>query len=153
MTVEKSHSHVKIAFEVEVDCGDGSELIELETLWAVPTSEGFQLDNIPFYAYSVACGDIVSAEPEDDGMLFFTGLVQTSGNSCVRLRFEDVNKVQAVRDALRSMGCDSELDGTSLVAVNVPAEVVYASIRAYLNQLESSAVLDYEEACLASNHK
>lgn len=149
MTENHRLSHVKIAFEVECD----PDSVEIETMWAIPTAGGYQLDNIPFYAYDVAYGDIVSAEAEEEnGLLFFVDLVHPSGNSCVRLWFEDTDKVQSVRNKLRGMGCDSELNGTRLVAVDVPRAVDYGSIRAYLVELETSGIVDYEESCLAEGH-
>lgn len=36
---------VKIAIEVPIE---GTDNIEVETVWAVPQGEGFKLENIPF---------------------------------------------------------------------------------------------------------
>jgi hypothetical protein len=73
-------------------------------------------------------GDLVSATPDPDGLLRCTGLVAASGHSAVRLWFANASEVQAVRDELRAMRCDSELDLPRLVAVDIPPNVQYARI-------------------------
>jgi|GEM_PF-3476506 len=96
----------KICFEVEI-----SGLREVESLWARATDEGFVLDNIPFYAGSVSCEDVVRGEMRD-GQLWFAGLVRAGGHSTVRMQAR-------VRAQLREMGCPSEgSDLPGLVAVD-----------------------------------
>lgn len=137
-------NHVKVLFEVEN--ADGS--VEIESVWAVPVENGYQIDNVPFYAKEVAYHDIVIAEPNEDGMLHFTGLVSASGHSTVRLWFANEADVAQVRDALRGMGCSSELDLSRLVAIDIPPSVPYERVRTYLDQQESAGIFEYEEACL-----
>lgn len=142
MTVNSKH--VKVAFEITND--DGST--EIETLWAIPVENGYQIDNIPFYAQEIAIDDVVSAEPDEEGMLRFSGLVKASGHSTVRLWFACEADVASVRAALRTLGCASELNISRLVAVDVPPSIPYAEIRAYLDERERSGLLEFEEACL-----
>lgn len=137
-------NHVKVLFEIEDE--DGS--VEIESVWAVPVQNGYQIDNIPFYAKEVAYGDIVSAKPDEDGMLRFTALVTASGHSTIRLWFANEMDVTPVRDALRGMGCPSELDLSRLVAVDIPPSIPYESVHTYLDQQESAGIFEYEEACL-----
>lgn len=145
MTAEHGKAnHVKVLFEVEN--ADGS--VEIESVWAVPVENGYQIDNVPFYAKEVAYNDIVSAEPDGDGMLRFTGLVSASGHSTVRLWFANEADVAQVRNAFRGMGCSSELDLSRLVAVDIPLSVPYERVRTYLDQQESAGIFEYEEACL-----
>jgi hypothetical protein len=139
-------THTKIAFEFESD-DDGTT--EIETLWAVPMAEGYRVDNIPFYARGVAWGDIVSAVRDDDGQLNYRDLVSPSGHSTVRLWFANAADVQAVRDALRMLGCGSELNHERLVAVDIPREIHYSEIIAFLDEKEQMGVLEYEEGCVA----
>lgn len=136
--------HVKVLFEVEnMDGG-----VEIESVWAVPVENGYQIDNIPFYAKEVAYNDIVNAESDEDGMLRFTGLFSASGHSTIRLWFVNEADVAQVRDIFRGMGCSSELDLPRLVAVDIPPSVSYKHIRTYLDQQESAGIFEYEEACL-----
>jgi hypothetical protein len=122
---------------------------EIETLWAEPSGEGWRVDNIPFYAKSLALNDLVLAKKGEDGELLFERLLSPSGHSTIRLWFASEEFVQDVRDALRAMGCESELSDLSrLVAVDVPPDVNYEEVSRYLDSLEHSGVLEYEEACL-----
>lgn len=147
MSDTTSSRHVKILLDVERD--DGTH--EVESVWAIPEERGYRLDNVPFYARGFAWGDLVSATPDPDGLLRCTGLVAASGHSTIRLWFADTGDVQKVRDALRAMGCDSELDIPRLVAVDVPPDVPYERIRRYLDDKERAGVFEYEEGCLGQS--
>ncbi|MEJ2682520.1 MAG: DUF4265 domain-containing protein [Gammaproteobacteria bacterium] len=138
-------NHVKVYFEIpSPDTGE----VEVETMWAIPHGEGFKLDNIPFYAKGVAFEDVVSAR-NIDGCLYVDELLEPSGHSTVRIWFANEGEVQPVRDALKSMGCDTELsDQSRLVAVDIPSSVQYENIRAYLDAGEADGRWDYQEACL-----
>ncbi|MBK9034825.1 MAG: DUF4265 domain-containing protein [Myxococcales bacterium] len=137
--------HIKIAFPCT---GPGGEQ-ETETMWATAVVDGYQVDNIPFYATGLACGDVVSAQPQLDGMLRFVGLTRSGGHTTVRVVIPEPKKVGEVRAALRALGCESEgSDVPCLVAVDVPPDVRYSDVRALLDRLLAEAVLDYEEACL-----
>lgn len=144
MNDSRPDTHVKVLFEIARDNGTH----DVESVWAVPTDGGYRLDNIPFYAVGVACGDVVAAARDADGTLRYTDVVAPSGHSTIRLWFGDAGHVQDVRDELRAMGCDSELDLSRLVAVDVPPDVPYERIRNYLDAKESALVFEYEEACL-----
>lgn len=136
---------IKLFFEYSV--GDSNES-ETESLWALPSGEGFKLDNIPFYVKGVSFGDVVSAE-RVEGCLCMKELLETSGHSTVRLWFASEQEVQPVREALKSMGCSSEVsDQPRLVAVDIPPTIAYEDIRSYLDEGESNGKWDYEEACL-----
>jgi len=76
-------------------------------------------------------------------------LLEPSGHSTVRLWFASEQEVQPVREALKSMGCSSEVsDQPRLVAVDIPPTIAYEDIRSYLDEGESNGKWDYEEACL-----
>jgi hypothetical protein len=147
MSDSTQRTHVKVLFDIGRD--DGTH--EVESVWAVPTEGGYRLDNIPFYARGFALGDVVSATPDPDGLLRCTGLVTASRHSTIRLWFADASNVQKVRDDLRAMGCDSELDLPRLVAVDVPPDVPYERIRSYLDDKELASVFEYEEGCLGQS--
>ena len=143
------NTHVKV--QLRFQASGGKE--EVETVWALRHSKGFQLDNIPFYAMGFASGDIVAAVPDLDGLLVVTGVVRPSGHSTIRLWFakDHQSDIAEVRKALKTLGCATELsDMPRLVAVDVPAEVSYAGVKSYLDELEKRGLLEYEEACLGS---
>ena len=139
-------THVKIMFELEANV---SGQREIESVWALPVEDGFQIDNIPFYACEVALGDVIKARPDENGTLWFEGLVRASGHSTVRLWFASEADVRAKRDELHQSGCSSELSELPrLVAVDIPPEVSYEQIKVTLDEGESSGQFEYEEACL-----
>jgi hypothetical protein len=138
------HAYSKIAFDLESD----DDTREVETLWAVPVEGGYRIDNIPFYVRGIAYGDVVRASPDGDGQLCFEALVSPSGHSTVRLWFANGSDVRDVRDALRELGCGSELDMERLVAVDVPTEVRYTDVISFLDEKERLRVLEYEEGCI-----
>ena len=146
---------VKILFSYE---GSTAGSKDLESMWAVPTADGFRIDNIPFFAYEIATNDIVSARRDTDGMLWFETLVKGSQHSTVRLWFakDFENEVSRVRRELRNIGCSSELsDLNRLVAVDIPPTVPYSVVRDVLDKYECEGLLEYEESCLgqAGLHK
>lgn len=144
ITKQKKANHVKVLFEIENE--DGS--IELESVWAIPVENGYQIDNIPFYAKEISCYDIVGAKPVEGGVLRFTGLIQSFKHSTVRLWFAKKTDVEQVRNILRRMGCSSELNLDRLVAVDIPPSIPYQNVRSYLDQQEGAGIFEYEEACL-----
>jgi hypothetical protein len=59
--------------------------------------------------------------------------------------------VGGVRQALQAIGCSTELSHIpNLIAVDIPPDVNYQSVAAFLSQKEHDGLLEYEEACLAS---
>jgi hypothetical protein len=145
-TTEAPMDHVKVLFRYnESDAGE----YEIESLWALPHPNGYRLDNIPFYALGVAEGDIVTAQEGLDGELWYGDIVTPSGHSTIRLWFARADDVQGFRNELRALGCTSELSELArLVAVDVPPDVPYASVRARLEQGERDGSFEFEEACL-----
>lgn len=141
-----TEQHVKILFQI----GDEGP-VDTESVWAVPVPGGYKLSNIPFFARDVACHDIVSAVPSADGVLEFSGVVEASGHSTVRIAFESESDVAAVRETLAQLGCGCELAQARFLAVDVPPRVPYAEIQAYLDEKVSCGVIEYEEACLGQD--
>ena len=123
-----------------------------EHLWAIKRPIGYQIDSIPFMAPSIALGDIVSVELDDeDGNLYFEHLKQASGNSVLRLLYDgNVDSVpETLTDWLDRRGLSYEtLRSHSIVAIHIPAEVDYYECVAQVKDLPG--VVDYEEACIAS---
>lgn len=125
----------------------------IESAWAKKVKNGYQLDNILFYAKNYSWRDIVSVE-EVEGELFVTGLVQENGHSTIRVLLSDVSEVPKIRKGLKELGCSSELSNMdNLIAVDIPPHVSYSVICNYLNQGESEEKWEYQEACIASNHQ
>jgi hypothetical protein len=127
---------------------------ETETMWTIPREKGFEIDNIPFYVKELALGDIVAAEPDADGLLWYSKLMHASGHSTIRLWFATENDVARVRDDLKKLGCTSEVSDLSrLVAVDVPPTVAYRQVKAFLDEGERAGTFEYQEACLGQTSK
>lgn len=125
----------------------------IERAWAIRVENGYQLDNILFYAKHYSWGDIVSVE-EVEGELFATGLVLENGHSTMRVLLSDVSEVPKVREELKKLGCSSELSNmNNLIAVDVPPRVNYSIIKEYLAKGELDGKWEYQEACIASKHR
>lgn len=136
----------KLTFRLVQD-ESGYPGVGYESMWARRLPDGtFEIDNIPFYSYDVAVGDIVKAQ-EVDGELFFSERVRDSGNSVIRMLIYNRDELDKVRSELRALGCDSEGDGVVL-AVNVPAEVAYAPILQFLTDGDRAKRWGFEEAVL-----
>jgi hypothetical protein len=136
----------KVIFRLQQD-ENGYPPVGLEGVWAERLADGtFKIDNVPFHTYEAACDDIVSAE-ERDGRLFFTALIQPSGNTLLRVIAYNPSTVPEIRTALIALGCQTEATG-SLVAVNVPKEVDYVPVFEFLKRGMDEGRWGFEEAVL-----
>jgi Domain of unknown function (DUF4265) len=148
---------VKVGFKLDKD-EDGYPHADWEWMWASPVSDStFKIDNTPFFAKGISAGDIVAAE-QTSGGLVFRALVQPSGHCTVRVvvfrgdrNEEQVRTLVAeLRESLKALGCSTELSHIpNLFSVDIPPNVDYKKISAFLSQKEADRILEYEEACLA----
>lgn len=121
---------------------------KIESVWATQNGEHYRIDNIPFFAKNIAYGDIVSVE-EDDGELYFDGLITPSGHSVVRLVITDEQEVDKVGQELIALGCDWEGSHIkNLISVDIPKEIDYNKIKQFLDKGRQQDKWDYQEACL-----
>lgn len=146
---------VKILFRLFSDI---LEEITVETLWAetIDAAKGlYKLDNIPFYLPSIACGDIVFAEfDEDEGMLTYREVVEYSGNSTVHIiLFDNLPEINTLRKTFEELGCPSEKLHDKYFAMDVPANIDYNIVRAVLKELGDKEILSYCESCLSDEHQ
>jgi hypothetical protein len=85
----------------------------------------------------------------DDEMYYFEDIVQTSGNSTVRIMFYDDKDIEPTREWLNKNNCESEgFLKRSMIAVNILKEVDYKPIKAFLDSGENDGKWTYEESCL-----
>src|SRR5262249_6846113 len=109
-----------------------------ETLWADPVGPDlYRLDNTPWYAYRVSCGDIVEARPEEpDGHPIFVRVVEKAGFPTVRVILktpaDKAPQSQAVLDHLVQMGCTYEGANPGYLAIDIPPAVDLEAVREYL---------------------
>ncbi|MBE3015004.1 DUF4265 domain-containing protein [Microbispora sp. NEAU-D428] len=149
-------NYVKVVFCLEQD-EDGWPPAGSEALWAESTEDPHvvKLANTPFFALGVAWGDEVSVRKDSDGPWFYAGLVRESGHSAVRIIVNDRDRVGEFQDKLTEFGCAwegiSEFPG--MIAVNVPPEVSYRTVRAWLDESEYLDLLDFEEGAVSRHHR
>ena len=145
---EEESNFVKVLFHLDQD-EDGYPPVGAESLWARIVTEGYQMDNIPFYVVGVSCEDVVAATKQKDSILEFTSVVSRSGHSTIRVCVNDTTAIEHLRDDLRKLGCESEQDYTpNLISVDIHPDV---DIRLVWNMLEDGLkqeLWEYEDACI-----
>src|SRR3954451_9133024 len=76
---------VRVRFALERD-QDGWPPAESEGLWAEPVEGGlYRIDNTPWFARGVAADDLVEAQPDVEGMLWFIQVRKPGGRTVVRV--------------------------------------------------------------------
>ncbi len=126
----------KILFRVP--CDDGTDDANVETLWAWNLgNDKYKLDNLPYYAYSVSCGDIVYAPfDSDEGFPTFKNVVEKSGNKTIRLFFEvaheDGNETANTILDIVALGCGYEGANRKYFCINIPPQSDFDAIADYL---------------------
>lgn len=120
-----------------------------ESLWARPLGEDtYEIENIPFCAYGLNCGDVVLATASSpDLKAEVRSVIRRSGNQTLRLGFCDrlsKEEQQPVVSFLESMEAELERATAQFVCINVPPNLDPQTVRAYLVRQESKGVLEYE---------
>lgn len=121
---------------------------KIESVWASKSGDYYRIENIPFFAKNVAFGDIVSVEDED-GALYFDSLIEASGHSVVRIIMFHENDFSDVTKSIEAMGCSWEGSHIkTLISVDIPPEISYDKVKAYLEKSRAEGRFDYQEVCL-----
>ena len=109
-----------------------------ETLWAIDLGEDkYRIDNCPFFAYSISCGDVVYApKDQSSGAPTFISIVRKSGNKTLRIFFDTPlrpgNFVEEILHSLNEKGCGYEGYSDRYFSINIPSTVQYYTICEYL---------------------
>lgn len=119
-----------------------------EGLWAKPIAGNrYRLDNIPFCAFGLSCGDVVETAGEENTIL---RVVERSGHSTYRVKMlspEAFADFARVWPELDSLGCSFE--GTTqeakLFAIDVPHSTDVTSVYEILEKHERSGLWEFEE--------
>jgi Domain of unknown function (DUF4265) len=86
----------------------------------------------------------------DENAFYFGDFVKVSGNTTVRLYFQDINIIEDTRSKLVELGCEAEIFlARKILAVNVPSNIEYGPIKFFLDEGEQQRKWTYEESCLA----
>jgi hypothetical protein len=141
----KHMSKYKVLFTFKND----ESAFAIESLWAMKEHEYYRIDNIPFMVSNIALYDLVSVE-EDEGALYFEALIEASGHSVIQLVIFDEESVISVAKQLETFGCHWEGSHVKkLISIDIPKDVDYKPIKAFLRQGEVSGIWTFKEACLS----
>jgi hypothetical protein len=130
---------------------DNNGEIEIESIWCIKNGDYYVIDNIPFIAKRIALGDTIKVEYDnEEDAYYFDDFISVSGNTTVRLYFNDEKMIERTRKKLNNYNCASEvfLD-RKIVAVNIPKYVEYSPIKEFFDKGEIQNIWVYEESCLS----
>ncbi|WP_157666590.1 DUF4265 domain-containing protein [Bordetella genomosp. 13] len=101
--------------------------------------------------YGVSKGDVVATR-HDDGELRAVAVVQRGGHSTLRVFAEASDFRQSILQRLSELGASCGITkGLSLFTADIPPEVDFAAIDAYLDSISDGEDIAYEDACLQHN--
>jgi len=125
--------------------------IMTEEITCLKTGDQIEVKKIPLHARRLALGDIVAVEyDENDRAHYFSKRVMPSGNTTVRILFEELKHLFSIRSDLEERGCETEfVSSMRVMAVNVPKHIPYAPIRRLLSAGEQSRWWQFDEPCLS----
>ncbi|CAM3580164.1 hypothetical protein CCOS865_03846 [Pseudomonas reidholzensis] len=147
MTLDSTPHFKKVLFRLEQDA-QGYPPASVEGLWAEQVEGGYRLDGIPFYAYGIAPGDLISTR-EDGEHTWFERLQHSGGASVFRVLAKTPDSLEPLRAALLEFGCPSEAEqAVKMLAVEVPPTVSLDTLLYYLLTQREAGTLEFEEGVL-----
>jgi len=140
----------KVFFVYEDTDGDLAQ----ESLWAKPVVDGYEIENIPFFAKNIAFGDVIEVE-EENGVLYFNGMVRESGWSTLHVAVLKKELASDVIKMLESAGLDWEGYGKDnlYLAVGIPPHLKYSEVTGLIDRSEAQGIIDYGESCISRHHR
>jgi hypothetical protein len=142
--------YVKIVFPLEVD-DDGFPPIGAETLNArVSETEGFVIENTPFFVTDVALGDRVDGQaiPGAGHKYSFTRVLESSSAKALSIIFLEQSIKENTYQELKGKGCYCEygrFGELEMLAVSVPESCDYSRVFEYLSECEERDLLSFAE--------
>ncbi|MBE7699967.1 DUF4265 domain-containing protein [Oerskovia sp. Sa1BUA8] len=146
----------RVVFDLQerIACSTG---IGVERLWAEKSGRlEMRVLNVPFYVRGIAFGDVVRVRPDHERREFvFEELLAESGNSTMRIILRGAQPEGEVGAMLRAADCGWEVgpQGIFLWAIDVPAHVNYASVRADLLKMADAGTINLEEGAISGLHR
>ena len=143
---------VKVIFELEIE-EDGFPPIGTESLNAVRISEdSARLDNTPFFAGSVALGDVARcAKTSRPGIYRYEELLIAGGSKAISVIILDQDCKESISRFLDAHGCFHEYGDFGrfrMFAVEVDSSTDYGPISKYLDEQEKNGRISYAELCI-----
>ncbi|MDC5699375.1 DUF4265 domain-containing protein [Intrasporangium calvum] len=122
-------------------------------MWAVHVEEEvYRLENVPFFVRGAACGDLVQAVPEKDGVLTVVS-VKDEGNLTLRLIVRREGPLRGnlatALEMFESVGVSGEgAPQWGLVALDVPRGADLAAVKALIVSGEADGLWHWEEGAV-----
>ena len=113
--------------------------VYVEVLWAIDLGEGkYRLENLPYYFYGLAYGDIIAAEySEKQKRLLFREILEPSGHKLLRVIFRDAllegSAEKKHLEKLMEMGCRCERANPKYFCLDIPPNLDFELICDYLS--------------------
>lgn len=132
---ESTEEYVKVEIRLEAD--DDKE--NVETLWAVRVGKNrYRVDNVPFLAYRISCGDIVEARPQQKTeLLLFQRVVKKGGHRTIRVILDKPpgksKTSERILERLVELKCSWEGANDHYFAVDLPPEAKLDDVADYLS--------------------
>lgn len=143
---------MKVAFQLEQN-EDGYPPVALETLNASDLGGGlFKIENAPFFAESIAYGDVVAARASTSGSCAFDKVVERSTFTSLSILILQEGMDVLLMDLFRGKDCVieyGEFGDFRVLAVAVPKTCDYAALRATLQTLEDDDQISFAELAVA----
>ena len=145
---------VKVRFALDRD-ESGWPPAESEGLWACPLgAKRFRLDNTPWFVRGVAADDVVEAEPDAAGVLWFVRVLERRDRVVVRVIPRTDGPLrgdrQAVVNAFTPLGVPGEgmANPVSMVALDIGPDAPLAAVKGLLQRGEADGRWHFEEGCV-----
>ena len=128
----------------------------VEAIWCLPTPDEdghYRVTNVPIHVIGVSRDDVVRARRGAAGPMEFVEVTARGGRSTLRVIAAELMDTDAVAEELRATGAVVQNTYISqLLAVDVPADVDFGPIHAWLVDAEANGRLEWEEGHLAEGH-
>lgn len=130
----------------------------IEDLWCRRLSDNrFELCCIPFFAYNLALGDVIIAEPEGDEFYAICGVEKTVSHSTFRASFEgpvDDNIRGEISEELDSLNCLFEwYPPNDLLAIDAASREQALAVAQLLEKRKDLGQLTFERSHTAEGHR
>ncbi|HEY3218257.1 MAG TPA: DUF4265 domain-containing protein [Candidatus Limnocylindria bacterium] len=120
-----------------------------ERMWAIDLGgDLYQVDNIPFFAYDLHCGDVVRAlAPDDDHVPVIVRIVRRGGHKTLRIVFQatcSADERTRILSDLRAREVAYEGMTADYFALDAEPTADYPAVCGFLFELERRGLLLYE---------
>ena len=128
---------------------DIDHLADSEQIWARQIEENlFEICCIPFFAYGLALGDLVSTTTVRGEKYIIDKILKKSGHVTYRIIFRDLSKWDAVVENIRDLGClvEKRCEKSTLVSIDAPTPEIAGKLESHLTDLQNNKILKVEIA-------